>query len=114
MSISLILNRVPGVPFLVFVNSSNINTTGTYCSVAMVLQLFLFYAEHDYTIIPSLVKFDSNDTKKEVIIIASTDKLLELNETFEITFEIDSDAQRRGITQSPPSVATITILNNDS
>jgi len=28
MSISLVLNRVPGVPFTVTVNSSNINTTG--------------------------------------------------------------------------------------
>ena len=60
------------------------------------------------------MKFDSNDIRKEVIIMASTDKLLELNETFALHFEIDSDAQRRGIIQSNPSIATITILNNDS
>ena len=46
--------------------------------------------------------------------MASIDKLLEFNETFVLNFEIDSDAQRRGIVQSNPSMATITIVNNDS
>ena len=79
------------------------------------LTLFAFCCvDHDYTIIPGLVKFDSNDTRREVVIMASIDKFLELNETFELHFLIDSDAQGRGITKSNSSVATITILNNDS
>ena len=61
-----------------------------------------------------MVTFTSDDTQKDINILATLDMLLEFNETLMLYFVIGSDTKELGVIEGFPSVVTVTILNNDS
>jgi len=113
LNVDLVLNRIPGITFTVSVNATNLDTAGK--CVFICLNLYWKYnAGDDYTISSHSVYFASNDEMKSIIISPRVDGLLELNETFQLQFEIEPDAREVGVTYNSSSVATITIQNIDS
>ena len=70
--------------------------------------------EDDYSISSPSINFAMDETIKSIIISPRVDGLLEFNETFQLQFEIESDAREVGVISNSSSVATITIQNIDS
>ena len=115
VSISLLLDREPGVDLIIAINTTNLNTTGCYYVLIITsCKQPLFCIGYDFAVSPYFVVFASDDIQKDVNISASFDKILEFNETFILYFEIASDAKAIGVVEGFPSVVNVTILNNDS
>jgi len=74
----------------------------------------LYHTGTDYSVHPDLVTFNFNQTEQDILISASSDSLLEFNETFELHFEIAQNTTQLGIVPSIPLTLTVTIVNNDS
>ena len=116
ISVSLLLDREPGVELILTINTTDFNTSGCYlryyCNISGNHELLCI--GYDYTVSPYLVVFRSNERQKDIIISARLDMMLEMNETFMLYFEITSDAKAIGVVEGFPSVVSVTILNNDS
>ena len=78
----------------------------------------LFYyrlvLENDYVVIPSMIRFNSNEVKRSVNIVTMFDVLLELNERMYLSFEIYSSYKEMGVTEMFSLNTTVIIFSNES